>query len=112
MLPHTLLCALDSGAHSLIPATTHNTDDSYPHSTERKLKDREVHWLKATLPFPGRAWMQTQKVRLCNLFMNLRNTDTQGKKVAKIQNMTTFFKSLKPELNDVVFEETDIVVKL
>lgn len=56
--------------------------------------------------------MQTQKVRICNLFMNLRNTDTQGKKVAKIQNMTTFFKSLKPELNDVVFEETDIVVKL
>ena len=26
------------------------------------------------------------------------------------QNMTTFLKSLKPKLNDMLFEETDIVV--
>lgn len=45
--------------------------------------------------------------------MNLRTTDTQGKNVAKKkqnQNMTTFLKSLKPKLNDMLFEETDIVV--
>lgn len=58
--------------------------------------------------------MQSQKVRLYNLFMNLRTTNTQGKNVAKKnqkkQNMTTFLKSLKPKLNDMLFEETDTVV--